>query len=209
MKGGFIVKQLFIILFTGVLCFGPELLSSPQQKGRKPGLYAVFDTSMGTFVCELYEKSAPLAVENFVGLAQGTKEWLTPKGDMVKKPFYNGITFHRVIKGFMIQAGDISGKGNFQYVINFQDEIVPALRFDRPGVLAMANYGKNTNGTQFFVTVAPQPHLNGKHTIFGRVTQGLDVVQKISDVPVGPAKKPSKDVIINKITIERAGKPAR
>lgn len=180
-----------------------------QQKGRKPGLYAIIDTSMGTFVCELYEKSAPLAVENFVGLAQGTKEWLTPKGDMVKKPFYNGITFHRVIKGFMIQAGDISGKGNFQYVINFRDEILPSLKFDRPGVLAMANYGKNTNGTQFFVTIAPQPHLNGKHTIFGRVVEALDVVQKISEVPVGPAKKPAKDVIINKIAIERISKPAR
>ncbi len=190
-----------------VLILGVVLLLHAQQKGRKPGLYAVFDTSMGMFVCELYEKNAPLAVENFVGLAQGTKEWLTPKGDMVKKPFYNGITFHRVIKGFMIQAGDISGKGNFQYVINFQDEIVPSLKFDRPGVLAMANYGKNTNGTQFFITVAPQPHLDGKHTIFGRVVEGLDVVQKISAVDVGPAKKPITNVVINKITIERTGKP--
>jgi len=200
------MKKLLVPLIAGALM---ACTAAAQQKARKPGLYAAFDTSMGIFVCELYEKNAPLAVENFVGLAQGTKEWLTPKGDMVKKPFYNGITFHRVIKGFMIQAGDISGKGNFQYIINFQDEIVPSLRFDRPGVLAMANYGKNTNGTQFFVTVAPQPHLNGKHTIFGRVVEGQDIVQKISEVPVGPAKKPAKDVIINRVTIERVGKPVR
>jgi peptidyl-prolyl cis-trans isomerase A (cyclophilin A) len=180
-----------------------------QQKARKAGLYAAFDTSMGAFTCELYEKSAPLAVANFVGLAEGTKEWLSPKGDMLKRPFYNGITFHRVIKGFMIQAGDISGKGNFDYVIKFEDEIVPSLRFDHPGVLAMANYGPRTNGTQFFITVAPEPHLNGKHTIFGRVVDGLEVVQKISEVPVGPAKKPVKDVMINKVTIERVGRATK
>jgi peptidyl-prolyl cis-trans isomerase A (cyclophilin A) len=185
----------------------PFLLA--QQKPRKSGLYAVFETSMGNFACELYEKQAPLAVENFTGLAQGTKEWLHPKGQFIKKPFYDGITFHRVIKGFMIQAGDISGKGNFDYVIKFRDEIVPALKFDRPGVLAMANYGKNTNGTQFFVTVAPQPHLDGKHTIFGRVVEGLEVVKAISEVPVGPAKKPGKDVIIQKVTIERVAAPAK
>jgi len=184
-------------------------MAEAQQKARKAGLYAMFDTSMGGFTCELYEKAAPVAVANFVGLADGTKEWLSPKGDMLKKPFYNGITFHRVVKGFMIQAGDISGKGNFDYVIKFEDEIVPSLRFDKPGVLAMANYGPRTNGTQFFITVAPEPHLNGKHTIFGRVVEGMEVVQKISEVPVGPAKKPTKDVIITKVTIERVGRTAK
>ncbi len=174
-----------------------------QQKGRKPGLYAVFDTSMGTFVCELYEKQAPLAVGNFVGLARGTKEWLSPKGDMIRnKPYYDGIIFHRVIKDFMIQAGDITGKGTFTPVMPFKDEIVPTLRFDRPGLLAMANNGPNTNRSQFFVTVKPQPHLNGKHTIFGRVVEGFEVVQSINAVQTSFGK-PTKDVVIRKVSIER------
>jgi peptidyl-prolyl cis-trans isomerase A (cyclophilin A) len=195
LRGAWIRKAVLILLFV--------LPLAAQQKTRRPGLYAIFETSMGTFVCELYGKQAPLAVENFTGLAQGTKEWLHPKGDMLKKPFYNGITFHRIIKGFMIQAGDISGKGNFDYVIKFKDEIVPSLKFDRPGVLAMANYGKNTNGTQFFITVSPQPHIDGWYTIFGRVVEGLDVVRQISEVPVGAAQKPTKDIILQRVTIER------
>ncbi len=185
--------------------------SSPgmQQKGRKPGVYAVFDTTMGTFVCELFEKAAPLAVENFVGLAEGTKEWLGPKGDMMKnRPYYNGIIFHRIVKNFMIQAGDITGKGTFKPVLPFKDEVAPALRFDRPGVLAMANSGPNTNGSQFFITVKPQPHLNGKHTIFGRVIEGFDVVESISNVQVS-FSRPVKDVVIKKLTIERGTKAAK
>ncbi len=180
-----------------------------QQKGRKPGLYAVIDTTMGTFVCELYEKSAPLAVENFVGLARGTKEWLSPKGDMMKnKPYYDGIIFHRVVKDFMIQGGDITGKGTFTPVMPFKDEIVPSLRFDRPGVLAMAHLEPNTNRSQFFVTVKPQPHLNGKYTIFGQVVEGLDVVISISNVQTSFGR-PLKDVVMKKITIERFGTPPK
>jgi peptidyl-prolyl cis-trans isomerase A (cyclophilin A) len=182
------------------------LIAQQKTSARKPGLYATFETSMGTFVCELYEKQAPAAVTNFVGLAQGTKEWLTTKGDFVKKPFYNGLIFHRVIKRFAIQAGDITGTGgNFQAVIPFENEIVPALVFDRPGILAMANAGGNkTNTTQFFVTVAPAAHLNGKHTIFGKVVEGFGVVENISNVPV-LASKPVKEVRIQKVTIERVG----
>lgn len=179
-----------------------------QQKtpARKPGLYAVFVTSMGTFTCELLEKQAPVAVGNFVGLAEGTKEWLTPKGDFVKRPFYNGLTFHRVIKKFAIQAGDVTGTGgNFQAVIPFENEIVPTLNFDKPGMLAMANNGPKSNITQFFITVSPAANLNGRYTIFGRVVEGYNVVENISNVPV-LASKPVKDVTIQKVTMERAGK---
>src|SRR5512144_489683 len=127
------------VLIAVMLC-AAAAFAGQQKKARKPGLYATFETTMGTFVCELYEKQAPTAVANFVGLAQGTKEWLTTKGDFVKRPFYNGLTFHRVIKKFMIQAGDITGTGgNFQAVIPFENEIVPALTFSGPGMLAMAN----------------------------------------------------------------------
>src|SRR5262245_3715012 len=178
------------------------------QQVRKPGTYAVFDTSMGLFVCELFEKLTPVTVANFIGLAEGTKEWMTPKGDFVKKPYYDGVTFHRVIKGFAIQAGDVTRTGNFTAIPPFQDEIVSSIRFDREGLLAMANNGPNTNRTQFFITVAPTPHLSGKHTIFGRVVEGYDVVKKISEVPVS-GRRPVQDVIIRKLTITRVGKPAK
>jgi peptidyl-prolyl cis-trans isomerase A (cyclophilin A) len=173
------------------------------RPARKPGLYAVFATTMGTFTCELLEKQAPVAAANFVGLAEGTKEWLTPKGDFVKKPFYNGLVFHRVIRKFMIQAGDVTGTGgNFQAVIPFENEIVPTLNFDRPGMLAMANNGPKSNITQFFITVAPATNLNGQYTIFGRAVEGYEVVENIANVPV-LASKPVKDVTIQKVTIER------
>ncbi len=203
------MKKSFFVLLTFFIVLATVVSHGAEQKARKPGLYAVFDTSMGTFVCELYEKLTPLAVQNFVGLAQGTKEWLGPKGDMMQnKPYYNGIIFHRIVKGFMIQAGDITGKGSFKPVLPFKDEIVSTLRFDKPGVLAMANSGPNTNGSQFFITVKPQPHLNGKHTIFGRVVDGYEVVESISNIRVS-FSRPVKDVVIKKLRIDRIGKPAK
>ncbi len=207
------IRGSLLLILTGLI--GAALafpLGAGLQKptARKPGLYAVFDTSMGRIVCELYEKAAPLTVANFAGLAQGNKEWLTPKGEFVKKPFYDGLLFHRVVKKFMIQAGDVSGTGaNFPAVIPFDDEIVPTLTFDRPGVLAMANNGTpKTNTTQFFIRVAPAPHINGRHTIFGRVVEGMSVVETIANVPTF-ASKPSKDVIIKKVSIERVGGKAK
>jgi peptidyl-prolyl cis-trans isomerase A (cyclophilin A) len=182
--------------------------AAAAQPARKPGLYAVFDTSMGSFVCELFEKYTPQAVANFTGLAQGTKEWLAPKGGLMKKPFYDGVIFHRVVKGFAIQAGDVSRAGNFPSIAPFDDEIVAGIGFARPGMLAMANNGRNTNRTQFFVTVAPEPHLNGKHTIFGRVVEGFEVVQRISEVRV-LAQRPVQDVTIRKVTIERVSPPRK
>ena len=175
---------------------------SAAQQARKPGAYAVFETSMGGFTCELYERLAPVTVGNFIALAGGTKEWLTPKGELVKRPFYDGVIFHRVLKGFTIQAGDATRTGNFTHIAPFRDEIVPSLRFDRPGMVAMANNGPNTNRTQFFITVAAAPHLNGKHTIFGRVIEGFDVVKAISEVRV-LAGRPVQDVTIRKVTITR------
>ena len=175
-----------------------------HQASRPAGLQAVFDTSMGTFVCELYDKLTPVTVANFVDLVEGRKEWATPKGELFKKPFYDGVTFHRVIKGFTIQAGDRTRTGNFTPIAPFQDEIVPSLRFTRPGMVAMANNGPKTNSnrTQFFITVAPAPHLNGKHTIFGRVVEGFEVVKKISEVRV-LGYRPAEDVTIRKVTITR------
>jgi peptidyl-prolyl cis-trans isomerase A (cyclophilin A) len=193
-----------LLVFTAL----PFCVIDGQQKtpARKPGLYAVFETSMGNFICELFEKQAPVTAGNFVGLAEGTKEWLTPKGDFVRKPFYNGLIFHRVIKKFAIQAGDVTGTGgNFQAVIPFENEIVPSLGFEIPGMLAMANNGPKSNITQFFITVAPSTNLNGKYTIFGKVVEGYNVVEAISNVPA-LASKPVKPVTILKVTIERIGK---
>jgi peptidyl-prolyl cis-trans isomerase A (cyclophilin A) len=211
-QGVFRMKKLAlpacILLACAMLTAHPHLPGDQQRKNpvRKPGLYAVFETSMGSFVCELYEKQAPMAVANFVGLVEGTKEWLTPKGDFVKKPFYNGLIFHRVIKKFAIQAGDVTGTGgNFQAVIPFENETVPSLTFDQPGMLAMANTGPKSNITQFFITVGPAANLNGNYTIFGKTAEGYSVVENISNVPV-LASKPVKPVTILKVTIERVGK---
>ncbi len=206
MKNALVLLFAMIVMVTLVL----PLSGADQAKPRKPGLYALFDTSMGSFVCELYEKTAPETVNNFVGLVEGTKEWKNTRGEVKKGvPYYNGTIFHRVIKNFMIQGGDITGTGTFSPVPRFRDEIVDTLRFDRSGVLAMANSGPNTNGSQFFITVGPAQHLNGQHTIFGRVVEGYDVIEKISKVPTDSNSKPLNKVVIDKITIERVSKPAK
>jgi peptidyl-prolyl cis-trans isomerase A (cyclophilin A) len=205
---------LWLPVFPFLFSLAASAMSGPagpqKAPARRPGLYAIFDTSMGAFVCELYEKQTPKTVARFVGLADGTREWLSPKGEFVmNRPFYDGVIFHRVIKKFMIQAGDVTGSGSFQSVIPFEDEIVRSLTFGTPGVLAMANAGPpNTNTSQFFITVAPAPHLNGLHTIFGKVVEGYSVVESISNVQV-LGSKPAKDVAIKKLTIERVGKSAR
>jgi peptidyl-prolyl cis-trans isomerase A (cyclophilin A) len=169
-------------------------------------MYATFDTSLGKIVCELFEKEAPITVANFVGLAEGAKEFVNSKTQKKeKKPFYNGLIFHRVIPEFMIQGGDPTGTGMGGPGYKFGDEIVPALKFDKPGILAMANSGPGTNGSQFFITQIPTPWLNGHHTIFGQVVEGMDIVTKITAVKRGMNDRPVNNVVINKLTIERVG----
>src|SRR5437667_12396496 len=170
----------------------------------KPGTYAHFDTSMGKFTIELFESQAPNTVGNFVGLAEGTKEWKDPHtGQAMKdKPFYDGVIFHRVIDGFMIQGGDPTGTGTGGPGYRFEDECPPGgPTFNQPGRVAMANAGPGTNGSQFFLTVAETPWLNGRHTISGQVTDGYDVVEAISKLRTGAQDRPLEDVVIERIDI--------
>ena len=166
---------------------------------------ATIRTTAGDIVVELYPDKSPVTVENFVGLVTGKKEWNDPRNPKKKwknKPIYNGTIFHRVVPGFMIQGGDPTGTGNGGPGYRFQNESNPSLVFDKAGVLAMANAGLNTNGCQFFITVAPQMRLNGNYTIFGQVTSGLDVVIKIATAERGPGDRPKKPVVIKSIKSE-------
>ena len=166
--------------------------------------YAKFETTEGNFKIRLFDAEAPNTVGNFVGLAEGTKEWRDPKnGERKKAPFYDGIIFHRVINGFMIQGGDPLGQGTGGPGYNFADEFHPQLRHDKAGILSMANAGPNTNGSQFFITLGPTPHLDKRHSVFGEVVEGLDVVKKIGAVPTGRQDRPVTPVVINKVSIER------
>src|SRR5438128_558284 len=143
-------------------------------------LLAHFTTTEGNFTVRLFEAEAPATVANFVGLAEGTREFVDPKnGQRVKRPFYDGLVFHRVIEDFMIQGGDPLGTGTGGPGYRFADEFHPSARHDKPGILSMANSGPNTNGSQFFVTLVPTPWLDNRHTVFGEVVDGMDVVQKI------------------------------
>jgi peptidyl-prolyl cis-trans isomerase A (cyclophilin A) len=170
----------------------------------KPGTYAHFDTTEGRFTVRFFDKEAPNTVANFVGLAEGTKEFRDPKtGAPAKRPFYDGILFHRVIDGFMIQGGDPLGQGYGGPGYTFADEFHPSLRHNRAGLLSMANSGPNTNGSQFFVTLAATPHLDNRHSIFGEVVEGLDIVEKIGKVKTDRNDRPVKPVVMNTVTIER------
>jgi len=164
---------------------------------------AVIETNKGTITCELFDKQTPVTVDNFVGLATGAKEYVDPKtGQKKKSNFYDGLVFHRVIPNFMIQGGDPLGTGVGGPGYKFQDEFVPALTFDKPGKLAMANSGPATNGSQFFITVAATPWLNGHHTIFGQITSGQDVADAISKLPHDGSDRPNEPVVIKHITIK-------
>ena len=166
--------------------------------------YAKFDTTEGSFTVKFFDAEAPNTVANFVGLAEGTKEWTDPKtGQKKTAPFYDGIIFHRVIDGFMIQGGDPLGKGYGGPGYKFADEFHPSLKHNREGLLSMANAGPGTNGSQFFITLVPTPHLDNRHSIFGVVEDGMDVVRKIGKVRTGAQDRPVNDVVINKVTIER------
>ena len=160
-------------------------------------IHATFQTSAGDIVVKLLPDKAPKTVENFLGLAEGTREWTDPRTrQAVKKPLYDGTVFHRVIPDFMIQGGDPLGTGTGGPGYKFADEIGPDNKFDRPGLLAMANAGPNTNGSQFFITEVPTPHLNRGHTIFGEVVKGGDLIAKI--VRMGNSKVELKKVVITR-----------
>jgi peptidyl-prolyl cis-trans isomerase A (cyclophilin A) len=186
--------------------------AKPAAPPREPGLYATLSISHGTtplgnIVFKFYEKESPVTVKNFVDLAQGRKEWLNPKtGTRVKLPLFNGLTFHRVIPGFMIQGGDPQGNGmgGTDPII---DEFHPTLRFDVPGLVAMANAGPGTGSSQFFITEGTPTHLNGRHTIFGRVVEGMELVPKIANVPRGRGDKPDVPVRMSRVLITRVADP--
>jgi peptidyl-prolyl cis-trans isomerase A (cyclophilin A) len=167
-------------------------------------LTATLQTTLGTIVVRLFPGQAPKTVSNFTGLAEGTKEWTDPNtGARSKAPLYNGTIFHRVIDSFMLQGGDPLGTGTGGPGYKFEDEFDRSLRFDRPYLLAMANAGPGTNGSQFFITVAPTPHLNDRHTIFGEVIEGSDVVDAIGKTETDRRDRPVKDVVLESVTIAR------
>jgi peptidyl-prolyl cis-trans isomerase A (cyclophilin A) len=171
---------------------------------RPSGTYAILETSLGSVVCRLFEKEAPQTVANFTELAEGKKEFADPQtGKKVKRPFFDGLTFHRVIPDFMIQGGCPLGTGTGGPGYRFADEFHPSLRHDKPGKLSMANAGPNTNGSQFFVTVAPTPWLDNRHTIFGEVVEGQDVAVKISQTPRDASDRPRTPVVLKQVRIER------
>jgi len=172
---------------------------------RQPGTYATFTTSEGAIVCRLFEKDAPKTVKNFIDLAEGKREWIHPVTRKKSSDrLYDNTIFHRVIPDFMIQAGDPAGTGFGGPGYQFEDETKGSPhKFDKQGKLAMANSGPNTNGSQFFITVAPTQWLTGNHTIFGEVVEGQDVADKITAVPRGRQDKPNKDVVLKSVKIER------
>lgn len=173
------------------------------------GIFADFTTSMGDFSCKLEQGAAPKAVANFIGLATGERPWTDTSGQVWQKPYFDGLTFHRTIKDFMIQGGSQDGSGGDGPGFVFQDEFGSSLLFNEFGMLGMANSGSDRNGAQFFVTVAPTMWLNNKHTIFGRLVSGSNVVYAISRVATTNSDKPLTNVVIQKVTIRRVGTDAQ
>jgi len=198
------------MLFVCAILFG--LVSCKDEyPDLKDGLYAEFNTNKGTFLAELYYKETPLTVANFVSLAEGAEGESNPMVDSTfkGKNYYDGLIFHRVIKDFMIQGGDPTGTGSGDPGYKFPDEIVDSLSHATKGTLSMANAGPGTNGSQFFITLAPTPWLDGKHTIFGKVLEGQTVVDSIGQVKTVARDKPEQDVVINTLKIIRKGKDAK
>nr|WP_081112148.1 peptidylprolyl isomerase [Bdellovibrio bacteriovorus] len=202
-----IKKVFWIYLFAFLLAaFSFRADAKTDAKTTKKGnkeMFALFETTKGNFKVKLLSDKAPKTVENFVGLAEGTKEWTDPKtGSKVKKPFYDGLVFHRVIKDFMIQGGCPLGTGTGGPGYRFEDEFTPGQqKHDKPGILSMANAGPNTNGSQFFVTTVPTPWLDGRHTVFGEVVEGMDVVHSIENSKTGPMDRPVEAVVIKHVKI--------
>ena len=182
-----------------------------EEWETKDGVYAVMDTTEGTIVIQLEFEKTPLTVANFVGLAEGTKYYSKDGGKPEKqdKPFYDGVIFHRVIDGFMIQGGDPAGTGRGGPGYRFRDEFDSSLRHTGLGILSMANAGPGTNGSQFFITLVPTPHLNNKHSVFGHVVKGTDVVQKIGKTKKGAGDRPTTPQVMKSVKIVRVGDKAK
>lgn len=178
--------------------FGLNRVEKSDYKEEVNGLSAIFRTTLGEFEIELFHKDCPETVWNFVNLAEGRQQ--TSK----EGPFYNGLVFHRVIRGFMIQGGCPEGSGRGGPGYRFGDEFKRELRHSSEGILSMANAGPGTNGSQFFITLAATPHLDGRHTVFGRVIRGMDVVKKIGDTPTGMMDRPRTDVVMESVEIKRS-----
>jgi peptidyl-prolyl cis-trans isomerase A (cyclophilin A) len=187
-----------------VIVLMAALAASAEAQEKSGPLYATMKTSMGDIVVRLFDDKAPKTVANFVDLATGKKEWTDPKtGQKTNRPLYNGTIFHRVIPDFMIQGGDPLGNGTGGPGYRFEDEFNPDLRHSKPGILSMANSGPNTNGSQFFITVKPTPWLDGRHSVFGEVVKGQEVVTAIVNTPRDPRDRPLKEVVIKEIVISR------
>jgi peptidyl-prolyl cis-trans isomerase A (cyclophilin A) len=194
------LKGIFIIALLAALLNG----ASPEAQEKKGPVYATLKTSMGDIVIQLYEDRAPKTVANFVDLATGTKEWTDPRTkEKVKRPLYNGTSFHRVIPGFMIQGGDPLGNGTGGPGYRFEDEFNPDLKHSKSGILSMANAGPNTNGSQFFIIQKATPWLDGKHSVFGEVVKGQNVVDAIASVPRDFRDRPLKEVILQEVIVSR------
>ncbi len=165
-------------------------------------MHAHFETSVGNFKIKLFNDLVPKTVENFVGLAEGTKEFTDAKtGEKTKRPFYDGLVFHRVIKDFMIQGGCPRGAGTGDPGYKFADEFSPTLKHSKPGILSMANSGPNSNGSQFFITVVPTPWLDNRHSIFGEVVEGYNIVEAISKARTAPGDKPLEPIVLKHVKI--------
>jgi peptidyl-prolyl cis-trans isomerase A (cyclophilin A) len=195
------------VLFCGLLALAVAVAGVTSMEAKlKPGTYAHFTTPLGTFTVRLFDEDVPKTVANFVGLAEGTKEWTDPNnGRKVTRPYYEGLIFHRIIDGFMIQGGDPLGTGTGGPGYQFADEFSPKLRHSKEGILSMANAGPNTNGGQFFITLGPTPHLDNHHSVFGEVVDGMDIVRKIGKVKTGANDRPLTPVTMS-IKIERVAK---
>jgi peptidyl-prolyl cis-trans isomerase A (cyclophilin A) len=192
------------LLFVAALAISVSNGFAAESLEKKGPLYATLKTTMGDIVIQLFDDKAPKTVANFVDLATGTKEWTDPKTrEKVKRPLYNGTIFHRVIPGFMIQGGDPLGNGTGGPGYRFEDEFNPDLKHSKPGILSMANAGPNTNGSQFFITQKATPWLDGKHSVFGEVVKGQNVVDAIINAPRDLRDRPIKDVVIQEVVISR------